>query len=484
MRRRASQDAGRDQAARPAGQPRWPASKIPPLLRERAFRRYWSGQTISMFGDQISTIVLPLVAVLTLHVGPAQMGYLAGLVWVPSLLFGLHAGALVDRHGHRRVTMITADLGRAVLLASIPVCYAAGVLTLAQLYGVAFGTGLLSVLFTVSDPALFVALVPEDRYVEGQSLVYGSRALSFVAGPSVGGLLVQLVTAPFAVFADALSFIGSAFFLSRIRPAEPPAAGPGKGALTAGARFIRHSAIVRSSLTAVATINFFTLMFFALFVLYAVRSLHVGPGLLGLVLGAGAIGGVLGATVTRRLADRLGVGLTYTIGAVVYTAPLVLVPLAAGPKPVILAMLFGAEFISGFGVMMLDISVGAIFAAVIPDQLRSRVSGAFQAVNYGTRPLGAVAGGILGSLIGVRPTLWIAVAGATAGVLWLLPSPLPRFRMPAVSPGGGADGSPAPGGDGDRTAASGDPGTSDDGDQPAASGPAGPAVSGSAARQR
>jgi len=146
----------------------------------------------------------------------------------------------------------------------------------------------------VSDPALFVALVPEDRYVEGQSLVYGSRALSFVAGPSVGGLLVQLVTAPFAVFADALSFIGSAFFLSRIRPVEPPAAGPGKGALTAGARFIRHSAIVRSSLTAVATINFFTLMFFALFVLYADRSLHVGPGLLGLVLGAGAIGGVLG----------------------------------------------------------------------------------------------------------------------------------------------------------------------------------------------
>jgi len=169
---------------------------------------------------------------------------------------------------------------------------------------------------------------------------------------------------------------------------------------------------------------------------------------------------------------------------VVYTAPLVLVPLAAGPKPVILAMLFGAEFISGFGVMMLDISIGAIFAAVIPDQVRSRVSGAFQAVNYGTRPLGAVAGGILGSLIGVRPTLWIAVAGAMTGVLWLLPSPLPRFRMPAVSPGGGADGAPASGGDGDRAAASGDTGTSDGGDQPAASGPAGPAVSGSAARQR
>ena len=135
-----------------------------------------------MFGDQISSIVLPLVAVLTLHVGPAQMGYLVALQWLPSLLFGLHAGAWVDRHGHRRAIMITADLGRAALLGSIPVCYALGVLTLAQLYGVAFGIGALSILFTVSDPTLFVALVPADRYVEGQSLVYGSRALSFVAG--------------------------------------------------------------------------------------------------------------------------------------------------------------------------------------------------------------------------------------------------------------------------------------------------------------
>jgi MFS family permease len=411
------------------------AAWIPALLRDRAFRRYWNGQTISMFGDQISSIALPLVAVLTLHGSPAQLGILAALVWVPSLLFGLHAGAWVDRRGHRRAVMIAADVGRAVLLASIPAGYALGVLTLWQLYLVAFGTGLFSVVFTVSQPALFVALVPGDRYVEGNSLLYGSRALSFVGGPSVGGLLVQLFTAPFAVAADALSFLGSAYFLSRIRPAEAPADRAGAGAVTAGARFIRSSAIVRSSLTAVAIINFFNLVFFALFVLYATRSLHVRPGLLGLVLGSGAVGGVLGALVTKRLAAVLGVGWVYTASSLLFTAPLLLVPLAGGPRPVILAMLFAAEFLSGFGVMALDISIGSIFAAVIPDRLRSRVTGAFQAVNYGTRPLGALAGGVLGTLIGPRPTLWIAAAGGMIGFFVLLRSPLPSFRLPAPARG-------------------------------------------------
>jgi MFS family permease len=405
-------------------------ARIPALLRDRAFRRYWNGQTISMFGDQISSIVLPLIAVRTLHASPAQMGLLAALVWVPSLLFGLHAGAWVDRRGHRRRMMITADVARALLLGSIPVSFALGALTIWQLYGVAFAVGIFSVLFTVSDPTLFVSLVPRDKYVEGNSLVYGSRALSFVGGPSVGGVLVQVLTAPFAVLADAASFVGSAFFLARIRPDEPAAAGQGDGSVTAGARFIRRSEVVRASLFAASTVNFFNFVFFALFVLYATRYLGVEPGVLGLVLGVGAIGGVLGAAVTKRLAARLGLGRVYTASFLVFAAPMALVPAAAGPHWVILTMLMAAEFVGGFGVMVLDISIGAIFSAVIPDDLRSRVSGAFQAVNYGVRPLGALAGGVLGTLIGPRPTLWIAAIGGCLSFVVLLPTSLPRFRMP------------------------------------------------------
>ncbi len=402
---------------------------IPPLLRDAPFRRYWGAHTISLFGDQISSVAMPLTAVLVLKAGAAQMGYLTALLWLPSLLFGVHAGAWLDRRGRRRATMIVADLGRFVLLVSLPVCYAIGILTLAQLYAVAFAAGLLSVLFNVSDSTLFVSLVKPDQYVEGNSLIHASRALSFVGGPSLGGLLVQLLSAPFAIAADALSFLGSAAFLSRIAPAEPPPVDGRDGLLTAGARFIARSPIVRAGLCAAATINFFTFAFIALFMLYAVRKLHVSPGVLGAVLGAGAVGGVLGAAVTKRLSRVVGVGWTCVLGCIVFTTPLLLVPLAGGAKPLVLAMLFIAEFGSGLGVVILDISISSIFATVIPDPVRARVTGAFQAINFGTRPAGALLAGTLGTIIGLRPTLWLAAGGATVGFLWLLPSPLPRFRI-------------------------------------------------------
>jgi MFS family permease len=403
---------------------------VPVLLRDRVFRRYWSGSTISMFGDQISGIALPLAAVLVLHAGAAQMGYLTALEWLPSLLFGLPAGAWVDRRGRRRRTMIAADLGRAALFASIPVCYALHVMTLPQLYLVTFGAGMLSIVFNVSDATLFVAIVAPERYVDGQSLIYGSRALSFVGGPSIGGVLVQVLSAPFAIVADALSFLGSAFFLGRIQPTEPPA-DDGEGSVLAGARFIAGSALVRSSLIAVATINFFNLMFAALYLLYAVRVLHIKAGVVGVLIGAAAVGALLGSAVTKRIAARIGIGWAYTLGCLLFTAPLVLWPLAHGRMSLVLVTLFVAEFVSGFGVMVLDISIGAIFAAVIPDRLRSRVTGAFQAVNYGTRPLGALLGGLLGSVIGLRPALWIAALGGITGCALLLPTPLPRYRLPA-----------------------------------------------------
>jgi MFS family permease len=415
-------------ASTPAIEPRR-TSLVPPLLREnQPFRRFFAGQSVSLVGDQVSGIALPLVGVLVLHASAAQMGYLTTAGLLPNLLFSLHAGALVDRRGRRRQTMLAADLGRAALLVSIPVAYWLGALTLTQLYVVGFLTGVLSVLFFVSYSTLFVSLVPRQRYVEANSLLNGSRALSFVGGPSLGGLIVQVLSAPAALVADAVSFVASAVALSRISPVEPPTDPAEHGHLRAGLEYIRHSPVMRANLLASSTINFFNFVFFALFILFATRSLHVQPGVLGVVLGAGAIGGVIGSILTGRIGRRIGIGPAYALGCFVFPAPLVLVPLAGGPRWVVLGCLFAAEFLSGFGVMLLDISAGSISQALVPDRLRARVAGAFMVVNYGVRPIGAFVGGLLGSQIGLRPTLWIATVGAIAGVLWLLPSPIMRMR--------------------------------------------------------
>jgi len=409
--------------------------RLPALLRESTtFRRYWGAHTVSMFGDQITLLALPLVAVLTLDASAAQMGYLTAFALAPNLLLALHAGAWVDRRGRRRQVMIAADIGRALLLLSVPLAYALGSLTFVHLLVVAFIVGSLSVLFGVSDASLFVSIVPRDRFVEGSSLLNGSRAFSFVAGPSVAGLLVRALSAPVALVADALTFIGSATLLGRIAPQEPAPDREG-GGVRVGIRFVTGSPLVRPILLATATINFFNFVFWALFVLYATRSLGIGAGVLGLVLGIGAVGGLVGSIIAGRLSRLIGLGPCLAVGCVVFPAPLLLVPLAAGPERTILALLCLAEFGSGLGVMLLDISAGAIFAAVIPPELRSRVSGAYMFANYGVRVLGALAGGWLGASLGLRPTLWIATAGALAGVLWLLPSPVLRIRtLPDLEP--------------------------------------------------
>jgi MFS family permease len=409
------------------------APEPPPLRRQPEFLKLWAGQTISVFGDQVTILALPLAAVLTLHASAFEMGLLTSLSWLPHLLLSLHAGLWIDRRGRRRQTMIVADLARAAVLATVPLAWAFDALSMPQLYAVAFAVGALSVFFDLSWSTLFVAIVPRRDFVEANSKLFQSRALSFVAGPSIAGFLVQVLRAPLAVLADALSFLGSAAFLSRISAVEPEPE-PQDPSLTqrqrlsAGLSFIFRNAMFRASLLSFATINFFNLMFFALFVLYATRELHVRPGLLGVLLGAGAVGGLLGAVIAPRLSRRLGVGRSLMLGTVLFPLPLALVPAATGPRPVVLAMLFAAEFLSGLGVMILDVNGNSLNAALIPDRLRARVSGAHRVINYGVRPVGSLLAGLLASWIGLRATLWVSSLGAVLGVLWLLPSPIPALR--------------------------------------------------------
>lgn len=369
-----------------------------------------------------------------MHAGPAQMGALGAAGLLPNLLFSVPAGALADRLGRRRLLMIAADCGRALLLGSVPVAALLHVLTMTQLLAVAFGAGTLSVLFMVSASSLFVSLVPRERYLDANSTVFGSRAFSFVAGPSAGGLLVQALSAPMALLADAGTFLASALSLASIRPVES-ARSSGPGQLAGGLRFLVRSPVMRASMAATATINFGNFVYQALVILYATRTLGLRPGVLGLVVGCGAVGALLGSTVAGRLARGIGVGPAFLVGCVLFPAPLMLVPLAGGPTELVIATLVAALFLSGLGVMILDIPFGSITAALVPPPLRSRVAGAFMVVNYGVRPLGSLLGGVLGAAFGLRPVLMAATVGATLGFLWLLPSAVPRLReLPEVSP--------------------------------------------------
>lgn len=403
--------------------------RIPPLLRENAnFRRYFFGQSISLLGDQITTIALPLTAVLALHASAGQMGALTTAYLIPNLLFSLHAGVWIDRRGKRRQTMLVADLGRGLLTATIPVAYALGHLTWTQLYVVAFLLGSLSVLFYVAYGSFFQTIVPREDYVAANSLIHGTRGASFLVGTSLGGTLVQLLRGPYALAVDAVSFIWSAVFLGRIDAEEPPGASRESGGVWSGIRWIRGNPIIRAELLGVATLNLFNFMFFALFMLYATRSLHVRPAALGLVLGIAAVGTLGASYFTGALARRIGLGPAFIGGCFLFPAPLILIPAAGGPYWLILVFLFVAELLSGIGLMLLDILAGAMMAGTIPMAVRARVSGGFQLVNYGVRPVGTALGGVLGTTIGVHTTLWIATVGALSGLFFLLPSPIRTLR--------------------------------------------------------
>jgi predicted MFS family arabinose efflux permease len=240
---------------------------------------------------------------------------------------------------------------------------------------------------------------------------------------------VQVLSAPVALVLDVISFVGSALFLGSISPAEPPGDEAGSGRIREGLRFVRRTPALLAEVAAGAALNFFYTIYFALLFLYATRELGLAAGTIGLVLGAGAVGALVGSTLTAWVSRRLGVGRALVLGSFVYPAGLVLVPLASGPQWLAVVMLIVAELGSGLGLMVYDISASSIRQALTPDRLRSRVQGAYLTLNHGARPLGALVGGALGTWLGLRPTLWVAVIGGMASMLLLLPSPLPRMRV-------------------------------------------------------
>ncbi|MFJ2958884.1 MFS transporter [Streptomyces sp. NPDC087270] len=399
---------------------------------DRRFAIFWSGQTVSQFGDRISELALPLIAVALLHANARQAALLTALIWLPNTVAPV-VGAWIDSRPHKRLMMIAADVTRAAALLSLPIAYGAHALGLGQLYVVGAVTGVGQTVFDVAYPAFFVTLIPRTGYVVANSRLNMSRSLSYVVGPAVGGALVQAITAPAAAAVDAVSFLFSATMIGRIRTKGlPPASDshlPLRTRMAAGARFIFRHPVLRASLACSTTMNFFMYAAQAIVILFANRVLGLPAGMIGLALGAGAVGGLAGAVLARRAIGVLGLGRTIMLGAALYPSPLVLLVLAGGAHGKSFLLLGATEFLSGLGVMFFDIGNNSLRAAVTPDHLRSRIAGAYSSINYGSRPLGALVGGWLATGIGMRPTLLIAGVCGAAGSLLLLPSPVPGIKV-------------------------------------------------------
>jgi predicted MFS family arabinose efflux permease len=347
----------------------------------------------------------------------------------------------VDQQPHKRRLLVVSDVVQGLAVVSVPLVYWLGSLTILQLVVVALVAGAGRTLAQTAYAPFFASLVARDQYVEANSLLSATRSGSFVVGPALGGALIQALGAPVTMVVDAVSFALSAHLTARVHVAERPPATTSQSLVRRareGFGYLWRHPYMSASLRCCTTLNFFTFVAAALVLLYASRTLHLSPGQIGLAFGVGAGGGLLGAALAARIARTLGTGRTIALAAVLFSAPYAVIPLASGPDWAKAAVLAGVEAVGGFAIMLFDINVNALQTAVVHDDLRSRVSGAFSTVNYGVRPLGAVVGGVLGEVVGIGPTLVLAAVGGALSVVWLLGSPILTTRtieeLEAVAP--------------------------------------------------
>jgi MFS family permease len=409
----------------------------PTLWQHRDFLLLWGGQTASEIGSQITVLAMPLVAVVVLHATAFGVGLLAATQTVAYLLVSLPAGAVVERLGKRRV-MVWTDVARLLVIGSVPVSAWAGALTLGQLYAVALLTSVLSVFFSVAYPAYLPTLLDREQLMDGNGKLGTTQSFAQIAGPGLGAALVGLVGAAAAMTADAVSFVASAGGLLAIRTKEPRAAAqpdgdrqPFREQIRDGIAYVRREPILLRGVLWSGSANFFVIMVESLGPVFLVRNLHLHPSYVGLLLGLGAVGGVVGGLTSGWLARAIGTARVCWLSMTVFALPGLLIP-AAGPGARVL--LFAVGWMSWtFSATVCAVSLLSYRQATCPPELLARVGATSRWINWGTLPLGAVVGGALGSTFGVQRTLWIAVVGGCASGLWLFFSPLRAIRdIPTV----------------------------------------------------
>jgi MFS family permease len=411
-------------------------TRPPTLWRHGDFMKLWAGQTISLLGSQVTTLALPLTAILLFKATPFQVGVLGALQFAPFLVLGLPIGVWVDRL-RRKPILVAADIGRFLVLGSIPLAYELDALRLPHLYVAAFVAGVLTVFFDVAYGSYLPSLIDRERLVEGNSKLEISRSGAQLVGPGLGGILIEALTAPVALLADAMSYLGSVLFLLVIRRREPPIEAP-EGAppsmarqIREGLRYVLGHPLLRPIVICTAVLNLASGLEMAALLLFAVRSLGLRPGVIGAVLTVGSVGYLVGAFVGGRLTRRLGVGLTIIAAGAAIGLGYAMVPLATRSTAVYLLIAY--SLLGSFGGVIFNVNVRSLVQSITPERLLGRTIATARFVVWGTIPLGAFLGGMLGEGIGLRATLWLAAAGGVVAFVPPLLSPVRRLgQMPTL----------------------------------------------------
>jgi MFS family permease len=402
------------------------------LRGHRDFMRLWSAQAVSAFGARIAREGLPMTAVLTLKAGPEAIGLFAALALGAQAVVGLFAGALADHLPKRRL-LIAADIARALVLAAIPLAALAGRLSLLEIYLAAVLMGAANVTFDVADHAFLPSLIDTGDLADGNARLAATEAVAEVGGPALAGLLFQLVSPPIAVAVNAATYLASAALLGRIgvggapRPAGEPRP-PFRLDLTAGVRLVLSHPLVRPLWLGDVMRGFFGNFFAALYILLAIDVLKLTPGMLGLTIAMGGVGGFVGAAAAPRLTRRLGPGPTILANGLIGGAALFLIPLAAGPPLIAMTVLAAAQLFGDALQTIAQVNAATLRQTVLPPEQLGRAGGAFATGGAAAGVAGALAGGALGAAIGPRETLLIAAAGVTAASLFVVFSPLRALR--------------------------------------------------------
>ena len=414
----------------------------PSLWRHSDFMKIWSAATVSAFGSQVTLVAVPFIAVTMFSPSVFQVSLLAAVEMLPFLLFTLPAGAWLDRV-RRRPVLIAADIGRGVVLLSIPVAYVVGALTLWQLFVVAFTTGALTALFDIADQSYLPAILEREDLVEGNADLQISYSVAQMGGYAASGNAIAIVAAPFAIVIDALSYFVSGGFISAIRRREEPPPPrfdesgrpmPMRSDIAAGLRYVLGSRYLRPIALCTGTSNLFGAALFGIFPVLIWRELKLPPAFYGTVMGVAAVGLLVGAVLSSRLSNSIGIGRTIIVSAALGAPSFLLLTLTPENLGLAAVTLFVGAFVAGMSQIIYNVAQISLRQAITPPEMQGRMNATMRFIVWGTIPIGSVMGGALATAIPVRAALILAAVASFVAVVPVLASPLRSLRdIPAAS---------------------------------------------------